>query len=168
MKELLDRIRTCNDLATLAEVVRVAQARIDWLSQPREVQLVCRNGTWYAVVEENGGRKGINLGERMTAAAVLRRSQKRPPQPLDYEISKEEATRRRQLERQNVGWVDDDNGGPRRYYAVPEYEAARTAWYRWKELARDPMAMAFGITVAGMEKLQQLREAGYQIRTPQE
>ena len=168
MKELLQRIRTCNDAETLAEIVRVAQGRLDWLSQAREVQLVCRDGAWFAVVEEDGKRKGIQLGERMTAAAVLRRSQKRPPHPLDYEIPREEADRRRQSERQNIGWVEDDDGGPRRFYAVPEFDAARKAWHHWKDLAGDPLAMAFGISVAGMEKLQKLREAGYQIRPPAE
>jgi len=57
-------------------------------------------------------------------------------------------------------------GTRRRYYCVPEYEEARAGWHRWKSLANDPLSMAFGISVAGMEKLRELEEAGYRILTP--
>lgn len=162
---VLDQIEESTDREWLLAVVAAAQKRLEWLKANRGVvNVVCQDGTWYAVLPDknaNGRNKGYRLGDRMAPAAVLRRAGRKPPEPLQFEITEHDAKKSAQ-----IGRIETP-GAKNRYYDVAAYNQARSNWHEWRELAGDPAAVAFGIPVSGMKILRKIEGQGYQIRFPE-
>lgn len=160
----IQAIKSIRDRDILRSIIEAAQNRLEQLEKNTgSVSIVCRDNTWYALLpDRNDSKRVVNLGEQLTPAAVLKRSRQKPPTAADYEITKSEAIKRQQVDRENVGWWEDGDGR-RRYYDVAKYDAVRDAWHKWERLAKDPVAMSYRISVSGMKVLRELEDAGYQI-----
>lgn len=162
MKVVEQYIATCKDTKALEAIIALAQNRLQALEQLGPVRLALHKGHWYAVLP--AGQQPIPLGARLTPSEVYARSQKKPPDPLDYELTPQQAEQNQH--RGAIGWVEDDTTpikGHRRYYDVKAYDKARAEWVKWRALASDPFSIAFGISVEGMQEIQKLRESGYEI-----
>lgn len=161
---LIQQIEACTDRETLEAAIAAAQARLQQL-QNGVVKVRLNGGTWYAVLPEkmpSGRNRAYKLGERLSPAAVLRRAQRKPPDPLQFEIAESEAKKSA-----DVGWIEGP-GARKRYYNVSAYQQARRRWHEWRELVTDPAAIAFGIPAEGMKMLRKLEGQGYQIQYPEQ
>ncbi|MCA9936560.1 MAG: hypothetical protein KC415_21645 [Anaerolineales bacterium] len=163
-----DKIQSLNDTDQLTAIITLAQERLEYLRSKPAIYLVVKNGNWYAVQNKDNPelRQVVLLGRRLPPAEVLARARKAAPTPLDFEIDKVEADRRRMTSREHIGWVEEPVGKigiNRRYYSVPDYDKALTAYRRWRDLAMNPLAMAYGLTVEAMEKIVRWETAGHTI-----
>jgi hypothetical protein len=155
------------ELATLAQVI---QARLEELERDKgELYLTSHKGEWYATSppQPDGRRRIIaKLGPKLTPAAALKQAREKAPEIESFELPKLQAAQLKEKEPGKVGWWEDKQRN-RHYYDQPAYNQARALWKKGHDLANHPLAMAFGLTCGGVEKLIQLEAAGYRLVLPE-
>lgn len=154
-------IHTTRDKDALREIIQEATEYLAALEQGAgTLLLVCKNDRWFAVFPSK--RRALELGPRLSDAAVLRRANQPPPSPAQFEITAAEAKRRRNQNPELVGRWEDNNRN-NRYYDQPAYAKARAAYTTWHKLAGDVLATSLNLTLDAVKQIRLLESRGYKI-----
>jgi hypothetical protein len=154
-------IQNSKDKGELVTIIELAERNIKRIETGKGIiRVVCIREQWYAKFP--AGQPPMKLGKRLSTVEVLKRNRKKPPSPADYEISYEEAARRRLKNPSSVGWWEDDQRQTH-YFDEPEYAKSKASFANWKRLAADPLAMTCRMFLESVHKLRVLEGQGYEI-----
>lgn len=163
----ITRLENKDDLQTIAQAVT---KRLDELSRRKgSLYLELIDGIWYALELGNDGeRKGVTLGKQLTMSQALKQARVKQPVIQDFEVTPKQAAELRKQNPERVGWWHDSDNQHHliRYYDIPPYQAAIAKWKRDHDLAHDPLAMVFRMSIETVQKLRELEGAGYEIVYP--
>lgn len=164
----ITRLENKDDLQTIAHAIQKRLAELE--KQKGILKLTLIDGVWYAlgVEAEDGKKPGITLGRQLSLAESLKQAREPRPTMQQFELLPKEAKAYRDRDPSCVGWWYDNGSHVPKFYHIPRFDEANGKWKRQNELAHDPVAMAYRLSVEGMEKLKRLENEGYKIDYPED